>query len=287
MSDFVRRRPLPLILALLLILSCLHCAVGAETAALPAQDWNPRNLQRIQSLKPDPVTFAVLGDNRGNFPVLEQLFRKMSADPGVKFAIHLGDMVQQGDLARYRSFFKAVRQYLPMPLLGVIGNHELKEDPEGRLYTGIFGPRNFSFHLGGHYFIIFDDAAKSGPDEEQYRWLTAELKKARKYQTRLVFFHVPLFDPRGGEHHHCLPPESAARLQALFKKYRVTCVFAGHIHSYFEGRWDGVPYALSGGAGAKLSGTDPRHFFYHYLRVTLQGDRVLIQVRRLDEEEKR
>lgn len=283
MSDFGRRRSFPLMLVILLLFSFWHSAAWAETAALPAQDWNLQNLKRIQSLKGETVTFAVLGDNRDNFPVLVQLFRKMSREPGIKFAIHLGDMVQQGDLARYRSFFQAVRQDLPMPLLGVIGNHELAADPEGQLYTGIFGPRNFSFHLGSHYFIIFDDAAKSGPDAAQYRWLQAELEKARSYQTRLVFFHVPLFDPRGGEHHHCLPPESAARLQALFKKYRVTCLFTAHIHSYFEGTWDGVPYALTAGAGAKLHGTDPQHFFYHYLRVTLKGDQVQIRVRRLAE----
>jgi len=282
MSDLGRRRSFPVILAIFLLFLGLQGAAWSETATLPAQDWNPRNLQRLQSLNADTVTFAVLGDNRDNFPVLEQLLRKISADPGVKFAIHLGDMVQQGDLARYRSFFQAVRQSLSMPLLGVIGNHELKEDPEGELYTGIFGPRNFSFRLGSHYFIVFDAAAKPGPDAAQIRWLEGELQKGQRYRTRLVFFHVPLFDPRGGEHHHCLPPESAAQLQTLFKKYRVSCIFTAHIHSYFEGKWDRVPYALTGGAGARLYGTDPQHYFYHYLRVTLQGDRVRIQVRPLD-----
>jgi len=283
MIDSGRRRPLLLVLAILLIFSCLQSAAWAETASLPARDWNLHNLQRLQALKSDTVTFAVFGDNRDNFPVLKQLLRKTSRDPELQFAIHLGDLVDKGELARYRRFLQTVRQNLPMPLLAVIGNHELAGDPEGKLYTGIFGPRNFSFHLGSHYFIIFDDAAKSGPDAPQIRWLEGELQKARSYKTRLVFLHVPLFDPRGGEHHHCLPPEVARRLQALLKQYRVTCVFAGHIHSYFEGRWDGVPYAITAGAGAKLYGTDPQHFFYHYLQVTLKGDRAQIQVRRLDE----
>jgi 3',5'-cyclic AMP phosphodiesterase CpdA len=283
MIDFGRRRPLLLVLAILLIFSCLPSAVGAETALLPAQDWNLRNLQRLQALQPDTLTFAVLGDNRGNLPILEQLLRQMSRDPELQFAIHLGDMVEKGELPRYRRFVQSVRQNLPMPLLAVIGNHELAGDPEGTRYTGIFGPRDFSFRLESHYFIMFDDNAKSGPDAAQRRWLEGELQKARSYKTRLVFLHVPLFDPRGGAHHHCLPPQSARRLQVLFKKYRVTCVFAGHIHSYFEGRWDGVPYAITAGAGAPLYGKDPQHFFYHYLKVTLQGDRVQIQVRRLEE----
>ena len=283
MSDFGRRRSFPLILAILLLFSFWHSAAWAETTALPAQDWNLHNLKRIQTLNTEPVTFAVLGDSRGNFPVFDGLLRQMARDQGLQFAIHLGDMVNKGELAYYQPFFKSLQQYLTIPMVAVVGNHELGKDPGGQLYTKIFGPRNYSFHLGNHYFIMFDDNSESGPNAAQIRWLEGELQKAQSYQTRLVFFHVPLFDPRGGEHHHCLPPESAARLQALFKQYRVACVFAGHIHSYFEGKWDGVPYALTAGAGAKLYGTDPQHFFYHYLRVTLKGDQVRIQVRRLAE----
>jgi len=284
MIDFGRHLPLRLILAILLILSCLQSAAGAEIATLPARDWNLHNLKRIQALKSEPVTFAVLGDNRGNFPVFEGLLRQMARDPGLQFAIHLGDMVNEGELEQYRPFFKSLQQYMKMPMLAVIGNHELAADPEGKLYTDIFGPRNYSFQLGSHYFVMFDDNAKSGPDAAQIRWLEGELQKARGFKTRLVFLHVPLSDPRGGEHHHCLPPESARRLQALFKKYRVTYVFAGHIHSYFAGRGDGVPFTITAGAGAPLYGKDPEHFFYHYLKVTLIGDRVRIQVRRLEEE---
>lgn len=143
MIDLGRRRPLLLVLAILLIFSCLQNAAWAETASLPARDWNLHNLQRLQALKSDTVTFAVFGDNRDNFPVLKQLLRKMSHEPELKFAIHLGDLVDKGELARYRRFFQSVPQNLPMPLLAVIGNHELAGDPEGKLYTGIFGPGIF------------------------------------------------------------------------------------------------------------------------------------------------
>lgn len=278
------RRHLRLVLVVLLIFFWLAGAVWGESGGLPARDWNLQNLKRIQALKPDPLTFAVLGDNRGNFPVFEGLLRQMARDPSLQFAIHLGDMVDRGELPRYRAFFQSLRQLVKMPLLALIGNHELAADPEGKLYTEIFGPRNYAFHLGSHYFIMFDDAAKSGPDEEQYRWLEAELKKAGSYQTRLVFLHTPLHDPRGGEHRHCLLPDCGRRLAALFKKYGVSHIFAAHIHSFFEGRWDGVPFTITAGAGAKLYGADPQHFFYHYTKVTVQGDRVKTQVHRLQEE---
>ena len=120
---------------------------------------------------------------------------------------------------------------------------------------------------------MVDDAAKDrhGPGTNPLAGgRTAESR--RPTRPAWSFFHIPLFDPRGGENHHCLRPELATRLVALFKKYRVTHVFAGHIHSYYTGAWDGVPYTITAGAGAKLYGTDPQHVFYHYLKVTIQGE---------------
>jgi len=119
--------------------------------------------------------------------------------------------------------------------------------------------------------------------QAQLRWLEAELQKSQNYKTRLVFCHIPLYDPRDGDKPHSLKPGEAAKLSALFKKYKVTHVFAGHIHSYYAGDWEGLPYTISGGAGAPLAGTDPQHYFYHYLKVSLQGDRVQIQVAPLAE----
>jgi 3',5'-cyclic AMP phosphodiesterase CpdA len=268
-------------LAFIFLIACLAPAVWGDSG-LPARDWNLRNLKRIEALKPGTLVFAVLGDNRGNLPVFDALLKQMARDPGLEFAVHLGDMVETGDFKNYRDFFQAVRQYLKMPLLAVIGNHELSGDPTGKLYTEIFGPRYFSFQLHGHYFIMVDDSEKTGPDEAQRRWLEAELKKSQACKTRLVFLHVPLFDPRGGDHHHSLPPENGRRLAALFRQYRVTHIFAGHIHSSFDGQWDGVPYTISAGAGAPLYGRDPAHFFFHYLKVMVKGDKVQVQMRQLE-----
>ena len=127
------------------------------------------------------------------------------------------------------------------------------------------------FSSKDNYFIVVNDAEPDGIGEVQWRWLENELKQSQSYKTRLVFLHTPLFDPRGGDKHHCLPEAAGRRLAALLRQYHVTHIFAGHIHSYFSGDWDGVPYTITGGAGAPLYGTDPNHFFYHYLKVTLQG----------------
>jgi hypothetical protein len=80
-----------------------------------------------------------------------------------------------------------------------------------------------------------------------------------------------------------LSEDTGPKLAALFRRYHVTHVFAGHIHSYFSGNWDGVPYTITGGAGAPLYGTDSQHYFYHYLMVTLTAGKVTIKVQRLAE----
>jgi 3',5'-cyclic AMP phosphodiesterase CpdA len=269
-----------------LIIFLLGAGVWGASDEFPPLDWNPRNLASIKAAEPKTLTFAVLGDNRGNLPVLARLLEQMGRDPDLEFAIHLGDMVETGELGNYCGFFRSLRQHLRMPLLAVIGNHELYGDPRGHLYAEFFGPRYFSFHLDGCYFIMVDDAGKTSLDAAQFRWLERELQKAQAYKTRLVFLHVPLFDPRPDGYRHSLPPESGRRLLALFKKYRVSRVFAGHVHGYFDGRWDGVPYTIAAGAGARLYGTDPGHFFYHYLKVSVRGGAVQIQVRRLAKERK-
>ena len=166
-------------------------------------------------------------------------------------------MVIKADLDQYRIFFKEVRQNLHKPLLSVIGNHELYGERGLELYHEIFGPDDYSFQINHNYFIVVNDAAKEGLSPEQLRWLEAELQKSQAAKTRLVFLHVPLFDPRGGENPHCLRPEEAARLLALFKKYKVTHVFAAHIHGYYAGAWDGLPYTITGGAGAAVWDRSP------------------------------
>jgi 3',5'-cyclic AMP phosphodiesterase CpdA len=256
--------------------------LGAETGPLPARDWNLSNLQRITVPGGDRLTFAVLGDNRSNPPVFEQVLKQMDHDPDLAFAIDVGDLVETGTVENFRAFLDQVRQYPRLPFLTAIGNHDLEKDDGPELYRQIFGPDYYAFQLNDTYFIVVNDVEKTGLSAAQWRWLEQELKQSQSYKTRLVFLHTPLFDPRGGNNHHALAEDTGRRLAALFRRYHVSHVFAGHIHGYFSGNWDGIPYTITAGAGAPLYGTDPQHFFYHYLKVTITDGKVTIKVQRLD-----
>ena len=113
------------------------------------------------------------------------------------------------------------------------------------------------------------------------KWLEKKLVGAQGLKNILVFFHVPLFDPRGMDFNHCLPADSSESLTNLFRKYNVKRVFSGHVHGYFEREWKGVPYTISGGGGGELVGTDPTHYFFHYLKVRITGDSMDIQVEKV------
>ncbi len=264
------------------LLAWAGAALAADAGALPAGDWNRSNLERIKVPAGNALTFAVLGDYRSNPAVFEAVLKRLDQEPGLAFAIDVGDLVESGSLESFGDFLSRVRRRLRLPLLTVIGNHDLDRERNSAVYRGIFGPDHYAFQIKDNYFIMIDDVEPGG--ESEWAWLEAELKKSQAYQTRLVFLHIPLFDPREGQKPHALPEAAGARLLELFARYGVTRVFAGHIHGYFDGTWDGVPYTITAGAGAPLYGTDPEHYFYHYLIVTLEEGKVRIQVRRISAE---
>jgi 3',5'-cyclic AMP phosphodiesterase CpdA len=268
-------------LFILFFLAWIGVGLGADTGTLPAHDWNLQNLKRVKVPAGDSLTFAVLGDNRSNPSVFEQVLQQINLDPGLAFAIDVGDLVETGTVENFRNFLDQVRQNLGLPLLTVLGNHDLQKDRNARLYRQIFGPDHYTFEIKGNYFIVVNDVENYEVGQAQWHWLAGELKKSQAYKTRLVFFHAPLFDTRDGENHHALSEDTGHRLATLFRQYHVTHVFAGHIHGYFSGNWDGVPYTITAGAGAPLYGTDPNHFFYHYLKVTLRDGKIHIKVQRL------
>ncbi len=245
---------------------------------LTTHDFIATNLEKISISRPDDFQFAVFGDNKNSYAAFEKILTNISNDQDIFFVIGLGDLVYDSEKEKYRYFLNQVRNTLTLPLLTVIGNHELYDKGRG-LYYETFGPFYYSFHIGRNYFIVLDDADEKGLDVWQKRWLEAELEKAQQYDTRLVFMHVPLFDPRENHYHHCLPKRVGNELAALFHKYRVTHIFASHIHGYFSGHWYETPYTITGGAGAELWGIDKNHYFYHYLKVHVKDGDIRIEVR--------
>ncbi|MFH1671919.1 MAG: metallophosphoesterase [Pseudomonadota bacterium] len=274
-SDIVRNHPVKFYSLIFCIFLLSGFEVWAHFSPLPAHEWNTINLKEIKVADPSNFSFALFGDNSNSKSVFENLLKLIDHDPDMAFAVSLGDMVHSGNKERYRYFLQQARDNLAIPLLTAIGNHELYG--KGRaLYHEIFGPSYYSFEVGKNYFIVLDDANGTGLDRLQMHWLKEELAKSRGHDIRMILMHTPLYNPRGI---HCLPEESSDDLIRLFSKYHVTHIFASNIHGYFQGRWKGIPYTVTGGGGTTLDGEDPNHYFFHFLKVRIKEGRVHVEVK--------
>ena len=200
-------------------------------------------------------------------------------DKEIAFAIDIGDLVRDGKRGQYRRFLDQVQENLTIPFLTATGNHDFNNGFDN--YTNIFGPTYYVFQVGQCSFIVLDVTKDSGLDKMERQWLEGELIKAQDARARFVFMHMPPFDPRGGIY---LPEKDKNDLLDLFRRYKVSHLFTSHVHGYFSGMWEGVPYTVTGGAGARLQGKDPQHFFHHYVKVHINNKKVDLTVRRINGE---
>jgi hypothetical protein len=278
-----KEHPVRIILASLCILSFIGITLWNAYVPVPIHNWNQKELSQIAVADPDSFSFAVLGDNKGDRSVFEPLLRDIDHDREIQFAIDDGDLVQKGTNSLYRRFLSQVQENLAIPFLTAIGNHDLNHGSNNN-YQEIFGPTYYSFQVGKGYFIVLDAITEAGFDKAERQWLEKELQKGQALKARFVFMHVPVFDPRGGTYHKSLPDKDQKDLLDLFRRYKVTHLFASHLHGYFSGVWAGVPYTITGGAGGRLQGKDPGHFFYHYLKVHVRDGKADVMLRRIDAE---
>jgi hypothetical protein len=271
-----------IILAALCILAFIGITVWNASAPVSIHNWNQKELSWITVADPNDYSFAVMGDNKGNHSVFEPLLRDISRDKEIAFAFDDGDLVDEGTVGHYRQFLSQVQENLSIPFLTAIGNHDLNDDGSNKNYQAIFGPTYYSFQVGRGYFIVLDAVTEAGFDKTERQWLEKELQKSQTARARFVFMHVPVFDPRGSAFHKSLPDNDQKDLLDLFRRYKVTHLFASHLHGYFSGVQAGVPYTVTGGAGGRLQGKDAEHFFYHYVKVNVQNGKADVTVRRID-----
>jgi hypothetical protein len=238
------------------------------------------------------LRFDVFGDTRDD-SIGHALAAKLVSD-APDLLIGTGDLVHRGsDEAAWSAFFSSEEPILrSVPLYPAAGNHELYGDEEGAHYRRYFvlpedgrDRRYYSFVAGPARFIALDgNAITPSLDDPQTRWLERTLKKSAQAGERhvFVFLHQPPFSTGG----HCGAAPAEAAWVALFERYRVRAVFAGHDHAYERLERNGIHYFVSGGGGAPLYPERPscpaydraaqRRYLpvHHYLRVRVSGDEV-------------
>ena len=263
------------------------------------EKWNPSQIEKVQKLNDASYCFAAMGDSHGVNETFKGLFKKIDADPQIKFAVDNGDIVHNGKESEYREVLKAVRKFKKPVIMG-IGNHDVQGGGR-KYYEKYIGPAYFHFDIGDASFFILDMSAADGASfgDDQRRWLEAQMKDAQNKKYRIVFFHIPLFEARIFPFDPQKYParvtvakvmksyglknrKLAFELMELFEKYNVSHIFCGHNHASYSGTWGGVPFTIASSAGGKLKGRDPKNEFYHYVKACLKDGKVDMDVIRLE-----
>ena len=224
-------------------------------------------------------SFAVFGDNRENLKIFSEVLDKLNHDPDITFAVNTGDMVMHGRKAEYERYIQLTKK-CKVKIYPVMGNHDAVAGGY-KIFAKYFGPNYYSFNYENAHFIVLDNSFRGTFDRRQYDFLISELK-ANQGKPIFVFFHKPVFDPSEIYPDYIMSERQTAKdLIGIFSKYRVRYVFSGHIHGYGRAERDGVVYIVTAGAGAPLYLPRWMGGFNHFVKVTVEGDKITDQVVKL------
>ncbi len=283
--------------------------LGCWLAAQSLPGWAGEGPPRFRVAAPEgKLTFVVYGDTRftkresvANAAARRALVAGIAGeDPAAIFVG--GDLVYNGrssaDYATYTSETAdwARRQ---IPVFPALGNHELEGcrgagsddgpclDNWWRAFPALRPWRWYSVAMGDSLLaLVLDSDASLRPESPQRTWLEQQIREAdadARVRFILVLLHYPpvrdpIF-PRGKDEE-----EVQRYLSAAAPGLRARVIVVGsHVHNYERFERDGVTYLVSGGGGAKplpvlrLSGELSRletSVNFHYLRMTLRGDRL-------------
>ena len=258
-------------------------------AAYPAQDQQINQkiavLEKIQG----KFTFVVLGDNRTGDDQYRTLVSMIAARKP-DFVINTGDMIATpGDKQQWANFW-SLSAPIPAPYFLVLGNHDAHPKvafSERTYQEQVDLPGNelyYSFAAGKSLFIILDSFIEGQEKKitgDQFTWLKGVLAQPG-FQHKFVFLHHPLSTEAGKGHHSGDSldkyPQDRDQLEALFVSSKVDAVFAGHEHYYQRKSVDGITHVITGGGGAPMYEKDENGGFYHFLVVSVDGDKVNAEV---------
>jgi len=204
-----------------------------------------------------PWRFAALADVQEAIDGVQDIYAKMNAHPGLRFALFSGDLTARGTAEQLERFQREAKS-LKIPLYATLGNHELGVRDD--LYHEYYGRGNYSFAFRGARFTMLDSASAT-IDPLVYGWLEGWLEEGRG-GLHMVAMHIPPIDPVGTRNGSFASRAEADKLLSMLAGGGVDLTVYGHVHSYYVYENAGIPAYITGGGGAipeRMDGIG-RHF---------------------------
>ena len=174
------------------------------------------------------------------------------------YGICLGDIVHE-DMNLFSNYAAALGT-LGYPTYNIIGNHDNdydanSDDEAAGTYESYFGPRNYSFNIGGIHFVMLDNLIQGGYDgaktldaydqgltDSIWEWLQADMSFIPTNTRIMVFAHSPMFKQLKGSERTNTAYHAGTRSSVdgsygygdLFDKYAEVHAWAGHTHVGFN-----------------------------------------------------
>lgn len=179
------------------------------------------------------------------------------------FAVFTGDLVNDRENKSQWAEFRRITATISekIPVLYIPGNHDIGSPASVESineFKRMFGDDRFSHKHKKSLFIGINSCLiKSGPEDleqEQRKWLEAELKKGRKAKNIVIFSHYPFFikEPAEPENYSNLPATKRMNYIGLFSSSGVRTIFAGHLHNNSTGRDGNIDMVTTSAVGKPL-----------------------------------
>ncbi|KPJ69386.1 hypothetical protein AMJ44_03885 [candidate division WOR-1 bacterium DG_54_3] len=241
---------------LLILIFCLASSAAASTS--------------------EGFSFVAFGDNRDGDSVFMDLIEKVNQEEDIAFAVNTGDFVSSGKRSQYERYLDMISK-CKVKIYHALGNHDIPGDGR-KIFQEVFGASYYSFDYSGAHFVILDNVSQGGLGNKQFDWLKQDLESNDNKLT-FVFFHKPLYDPTDCFPYYIMEPKKEReRLIELLKEKEVDYVVTGHLHGYARGERYGFVHIIAAGAGAPLYLPEDSGGFYHYVKITVLGDKITDEV---------
>ncbi|MCE5325343.1 MAG: metallophosphoesterase [Planctomycetaceae bacterium] len=218
--------------------------------APPAKPYDPRPVMAEveKRVTADKYTFVVMGDVKGSPDFAQVVAQAQKVNP--TFTLLTGDMV------KFTSHYSRLERQLgafarSIPTWPCYGNHEADKYGGGPgIYKQFWGmdSAHYVFDFRNARFIAVEAPGRSIPND--LPWLEERLAEGQKAgKLMFVWQHVPTYTVGKKSRMEC--PGKQTAFTALLTKYGAVANFAGHDHTYYRTKRDGVFYFVQALGGAK------------------------------------